>query len=619
MGPARHVAFRGVRRLDRKATFPFMKRASLPMLLGGFAAGLFSLAAAGYGGGERANEGESVPSAQPADLVPPPSPLAGNSNYWITAANPDAGAGLPITGLNVSIAVTQDLHIANGMSIQLNGWSAPTSNIVWQQYGFSVTPPSLGWGIENWPTTAYGAQLGLPSGGSLNFPGSLAPPLPTVPYGSGILPAGYILDLVFHDDADGNITGMSYVVTDICGTKSSIGPVNIVGTSLAASNATGMIPPSALAPMYGIQMNLVNMPGSTFVFTSGAGTISYSADELLYVSNHQPSWTSAQGIVTGENSDIAYSELSSTPSKIIVQEFGLAQCECSGSSCELPSGSYQDSCTGCAVASSGSGCVLTCTSCGTISGGQNANPSLQLPCTGALTNGAVTNDNGALSLQCSFVPSADAGIETTIDAGCGPSACVTPGGPYQTSCTGCAAESSDGGCVLTCTSCAEEDGGQNGNPSLPLPCGEAIENDDGALQCGGDAGSGGHDGGASGSKDGSVGDGDAGGGLKDAGASGDGSGGGGSGEDGSAGGGDGGAGAGGSSSGCGCTIVGDPAVSPMQAFAALGVAAVIGVGRRRKRSINRVIEFRPTERARGARPRFGEAFDRNERFLGRVG
>ena len=154
----------------------FMKHKPFPMLLGGLVAGLLYIAGAGCSSGQRANGGESVSNTQAADLVAPPGGgLAGNSNYWITAANPAASTGLPITGLNISIAITQDLHIPNGMSIQLNGWSAPDSNIVWQQYGFSVTPPSLGWGIENWPTSAYGAQLGLPSGGSLNFPGSLEP------------------------------------------------------------------------------------------------------------------------------------------------------------------------------------------------------------------------------------------------------------------------------------------------------------------------------------------------------------------------------------------------------------------------------------------------------------
>ena len=566
----------------------FMKHKPSPMLLGGLVAGLLYIAGAGCSSGQRADGGESVSNTQAAITVAPPGGgLAGNSNYWITAADPTASTGLPITGLNISIAVTQDLHIPNGMSIQLNGWSAPDSNIVWQQYGFSVTPPSLGWGIENWPTSAYGALLGLPSGGSLNFPGSLEPSLPTVPYGSGILPAGYTLDIVFQEDANGNIPGTTYIVTDLCGNTSSIGPVEIVGTSLAPSGGQGTIPESALAPIYGLQLNLVNMPGSTFIFSSGAGTITYIANEPLYVSNSQPSWTAAQGIVTGENSDIAYSELSSTPSSTIVQQFGLAQCLCdtsSGSSCVVPSGSYLGSCTGCTAEPSGSGCVLTCTSCGEINGTQNPNPSLQLPCAGSLTNGSISNSNGTLQLQCSFVPSADAG--TNIDGGCG-STCVTPGGSYLGSCTGCAAEVSGPGCVLTCTSCTEINGSQNPNPSLTLPCTGTIENDNGALQCLGgtssDAGGGSTDGGPSNDQDGSISEEDASSGVRDAESSDDATNGGGSSGGGSSSGGSGGSGPGSSPSGCGCSLSALHTASPTQSFAALAIAALISFGRRRKR------------------------------------
>ncbi len=343
------------------------------------------------------------------------------------------------------------------------------------------------------------------------------------------------------------------------------------------------------------------MPGSAFIFSSGAGTITYSANELLYVSNHQPSWTAAQGIVTGENSDIAYSELSSTPSSTIVQQFGLAQCLCdtsSGSSCVVPIGSYLGSCTGCTAAPSGSGCVLACASCGEINGTQNANPSLQLPCVGSLTNGSISNSNGTLQLQCSFIPSGDAG--TSIDGGCG-STCATPGGSYQGSCTGCAAEPSGSGCVLTCTSCTETDGSQNPSPSLTLPCSGEIENDNGVLRCSegtsNDAGSRTTDGGSSSDQDGSISEADAdsglsdaepsadatrSGGLSDGGSSDGATNSGGSSEGGSSGGG-GVSAPGSSSSGHGCSLSALHAASPTPSLASLAIAFLISCGRRRKR------------------------------------
>ncbi len=579
-----------------------------PILLGCFVAALLGIASSGCSSGQPVDADEAVSSAKAAVVVPPPGVLAGNSNYWITAADPSGNTGAPITGFNVSIAVREDLHIPNGLSIQLNGWSAPTSSVTWQQYGFSVTPPTLGWGIENWPTDALRTQLGLPAGGSLNFPGSLAPSLPMFPYGQGIVPAGYILDLIFHNDASGNITGMSYSVTDLCGKTSTIGPINIVGTTLTPSGGTGTIPASALAPMYGVQLNLVNMPGSTFEISSGSGTITYSADEPLYVSNHQPAWTSAQGIVTAENSSLAYSELSATPSKLIVQQFGLAQCECSGTSCELPSGSYPGSCTGCKVAPSGSGCSLTCDSCGTLSGPAKTNPSVQLPCVGALSNGAVSNDNGDLQLQCTFTPGANTGVHTSVNPGCDASACVTPQGPYLDSCTGCAAVSAGSGCTLACTSCTQTSGSENPNPSLMLPCSKPITNDNGVLTCPtttGGGGSGGAAGGSGGSsapagtsgsssngQSGAGGQGGASGGQGGApvgragasgaaGSSGAASSGGGSSKAGSSNGND------SSSSGCSCTLATLRSASSTQSFALLAAVGLIAASRRRRRQSER--------------------------------
>ena len=574
-----------------------MTRKIFSVLLDSIGVALVGLAS-GCSSGQGADLRESLGSTQAAANVTPPGRLAGNSNYWITAADPSGNMGKPITGLNVSIAVREDLHLPNGVSAQLNGWSAPDSNVVWQQYGFSITPPTLGWGIENWPTAAYGKQLGMPDGGSLNFPGSLAPSLPNFPYGKGIVPAGYVLDLIFHDDAKGNITGMTYAVTDICGKTSSIGPINIVGTTLAPSGAQGTIPATALAPMYGVQMNLVNQPGSMIEYTSGSGTISYSANEPLYVSNHQPSWTSAQGIVTGENSDIAYSQLSANPSKVIVQDFGLGECQCGGTACELPPGSYPGSCTNCKATQSGTGCKLSCDSCGTISNGPKANPSVQIPCGGALSNGAVSNNNGELQLQCTFAPKPDSGVQTAIDPKCAAGACTTPQGPYLKTCTGCAAVSASSGCTLGCTSCTQSDGTEHAASTLTLPCSKPIVNANGVLSCPNDSGSGGAggqggaqaagnggqgtQGGASGEPGGrtpgSGGSSPGTGGASGAGASGAATVGGGASQAGASSGGN-----GGDSSGCSCTLAGLRGESSTPSLVALALAGVIASRRRRRR------------------------------------
>jgi hypothetical protein len=172
------------------------------------------------------------------------------------------------------------------------------------------------------------------------------------------------------------------------------------------------------------------------------------------------------------------------------------------------------------------------------------------------------------------------------DAGTGP-ACVTPGGSYSQSCTGCAARPMGPGCVLTCSSCTEMNGGQSSNPSLALPCNGMIVNNNGALQCvgsaGGDAGSN-TDGGPQGSADaGATSDPDGGGPLggTDAGVVSPP-------DDASTGNGFGfGPGAGSGSAGCTCTEA-RGARSPMST--AVGGLVVLGWGLRRRRKSARVTQ-----------------------------
>jgi hypothetical protein len=126
--------------------------------------------------------------------------------------------------------------------------------------------------------------------------------------------------------------------------------------------------------------------------------------------------------------------------------------------CVTPGGSYAESCTSCSAAVTSAGCVLTCASCTAISGAQNPNPSLPLPC-----NGSIDNSNGVLTCN---------------------GACATPTGSYAQSCTSCVAEMRTTGCALTCESCWEANGTLNLGPSLPLPCnGSGVSNENGVLTC----------------------------------------------------------------------------------------------------------------------------------------
>jgi MYXO-CTERM domain-containing protein len=69
--------------------------------------------------------------------------------------------------------------------------------------------------------------------------------------------------------------------------------------------------------------------------------------------------------------------------------------------------------------------------------------------------------------------------------------CNLPTGSYSASCTLCVAENRTTGCTLVCQECAKTDGTQNPGPTLGLPCGGSVDNNDGLLVCSGaaDAGS----------------------------------------------------------------------------------------------------------------------------------
>jgi MYXO-CTERM domain-containing protein len=424
--------------------------------------------------------------------------LEGNGNYYITAADPNGSTGTAITGLTVTVAVTQDVTFpSGGMGMQLNAYSPSNANVVWQQYVIEVTPPTLWWEIEDWPTNDYDSQLGIPAGGSFFALGqNVSQFFPNLPSGN-VLPAGYVLVFALQNDSNGNVTGSTFSATNPSGVKTTLGPAIVVGSPALPDG--GGIPESAIAPIYAFELNLVGPGDGAFAnITSGAGTITYAADQPLYASMNQPSWTAAQGVFTAESSTLAYGTLPAGPSNTLVQPFGVAQCceSTSSSPCVTPTGSYTNSCTGCAAAASGSACVLTCASCGTINGTPNANPSVTLPC-GNVTNGEISNSNGSLVVNCFYyVPAGDGG--TGSDGGSGSDAGLDSGsdaaGPgctygsesFLESCSGCTyAPTTCGTCTLECQECGDPkaDGGFTFAPSLTLPCAGNVSNDYGTLVC----------------------------------------------------------------------------------------------------------------------------------------
>jgi hypothetical protein len=252
---------------------------------------------------------------KPGDVPPRRGGLKGNSNYFLHS---DCK---PVMDLSVTIKVTQDIVADFGLSFQLNAHSPPGANCVWQQYciGFETNggPPKLVGDIDNWPAKGFDDV----TGDIINHHAHLL----TLPGSKPILPAGYRLTINLSNDANGNITGVTFVIVDHQGKVTKSEPIAL--RSLTVNHHPPRHPPqpvpsAALAPIHAFQLNLVGRTnGEAAYLAAGAGTITYSAKSRLSPVNQQPACTAAQGAFTMEQANSAYGELPASPSNQITQSF----------------------------------------------------------------------------------------------------------------------------------------------------------------------------------------------------------------------------------------------------------------------------------------------------------
>jgi len=129
------------------------------------------------------------------------------------------------------------------------------------------------------------------------------------------IPAGYQIKIALQNDAHGNVTGATYVVTDDLGNTLA----NVTQTLTSISGVTS----ADLAPIIAFELNLVGpINGESAVLSSGAGTIIYAASSVLTVLNQEPSCAES-GSITAENDNSVYGVLSSSPSNWFFQPFNV--------------------------------------------------------------------------------------------------------------------------------------------------------------------------------------------------------------------------------------------------------------------------------------------------------
>jgi len=252
------------------------------------------------------------------NVAAPGGGLVGNSNYYISS---DCN---PITGLTVTIEITQNITVPLGMSFQLNCYSPANAQCVWQQYVLTFVPSAtssgsatINWMIDNWPSDAYRQLLKIKSTSDLINQQKF---LLSVPGSSTTLPAGYKFTIALANDTNNNITGVTYTAADNQGDTANTGLITLEGLQVSNGTPSQKIGPGGIAPILAFELNVVGEDnGNVTLLESGAATINFTATSPLYVSNTQPGCTAAQGTGTEEQSNAAYSGLAAGPSNSITQ------------------------------------------------------------------------------------------------------------------------------------------------------------------------------------------------------------------------------------------------------------------------------------------------------------
>lgn len=192
--------------------------------------------------------------------------------------------------------------------------NAPDTTPNWQQYCLFGQPgdSELYAIIDNWsgtvPDGTY-AQI-------INYEANVAA-LPKASY----IPAGASINIAPSFGSDNVLTGVTYVYTP---PKGQALTSSITLEDLQVYNSNQQITAAYESPIAALTLNIVgDYNGNDGAFTSGSGTITYTADQPLTVLTTEPSYTAFQD-GTGETANTVYGELPKSNSRKIVQTWGIS-------------------------------------------------------------------------------------------------------------------------------------------------------------------------------------------------------------------------------------------------------------------------------------------------------
>lgn len=221
-----------------------------------------------------------------------------------------------LQNLTVTLNVTQDMvTLGNtGFSVQLNCYPQPGSvaqgqTLNWFQYIIYVGGPinnQLGWEVQYWAVgaTSYAPGQLWPPGYTPNPP-STTPWLPALSndfqvsgfgsLSSNQINAGSVMQIQLTTDSIGNVTSVTFTVTDPSGN---------------VSTANFPFPAGAIFPIYGFQLDIVGPGGlAPCTLTSGAGTITYSISSGALALQTASTGCGGPQPGTGESSNVVYGDI----------------------------------------------------------------------------------------------------------------------------------------------------------------------------------------------------------------------------------------------------------------------------------------------------------------------
>lgn len=245
--------------------------------------------------------------------------FSSNNNYILNSG------GSNVTGLTVTISVTQSLVCNNGFSFQLNAYppTDPESVSTWQQYGFSVVantvPPTINAWYDLWVgSVGSGKDIVYSSPFQITLPSGTA---------ANTLPENYDLTITLQYDTNDNVTGVVYTITQ-GGTavESQTLTFTVDGGWTGTPSTATTITTTDLSPIVAFELNIVGQYGGKAVtFSSGEGNIIYTATSNLTVAATLPSYALDQTAKTGETSNMEYGSLTvaGNPSPSIQQTFSI--------------------------------------------------------------------------------------------------------------------------------------------------------------------------------------------------------------------------------------------------------------------------------------------------------